>query len=323
METHGMVPGALAAALRRIARDESIKAYVQQDVSIHGVLLRAARRFIGGESLDECLEVAVGVNEVGSAVTIDYMGENTRDAATAREVAGEFSRVVRGVVERGLGASISLDLSHIGLAVDAGLAFENASRLAGEAGEAGLEVMLSMEGSERTEDILEVHQRLCDAHDNVGITLQVYLFRAPDDLREAMKCPGRIRLVKGAYEEPDRIARVRSEETDAAYREQMCTLLASGHACSIATHDQDLLDYAHCFLGNNNLSREPVEFEMLHGVEPERLRSMRDLGYNTRVYLPYGREWHLYLCHRLAEHPPNIYRAIAEAVGVDDTGRAG
>ncbi len=249
------------------------------------------------------------------------MGENTRDAATAREVAGEFSRVVRSVVERGLGTSISLDLSHIGLAVDAGLAFENASRLAGEAGEAGLEVMLSMEGSERTEDILEMHRRLCDVHDNVGITLQVYLFRAPEDLLEAIKRPGRIRLVKGAYEESAGIARARSEETDAAYREQICTLLASGHACSIATHDQDLLDYAHHFLGNNNLPCEPVEFEMLHGVEPKRLRSMRDLGYNTRVYLPYGREWYLYLCHRLAEHPPNIYRALAEAVGVDDTGR--
>lgn len=182
--------------------------------------------------------------------------------------------------------------------------------------------MISMEGSERIDAILEMHRRLCEAYDNVGITLQAYLFRAPDELREAMKCPGKIRLVKGAYEEPGRIARARGESADASYRELMRMLLASGHACSIATHDQDMLDHAHDFLSKNDLSRDTVEFEMLYGVEPERLGAMRDLGYKTRVYLPYGQEWYLYLCHRLAEHPPNIYRALAEAVRVDVPGRA-
>ncbi len=309
-----------AAALRRIARNESIKAYIQEYTLARDVLLRAARRFIGGEILDECLEVAAEVNEEDFAVTIDYMGESTRNAEMAREAAEEFSRVVRSVAERGLNASISLDLSHIGMAVEIGLAFDNASGLAGAAGDAGLEMMISMEGSERTEDVLETHRRLCEIHGNVGITLQAYLFRTKDDLREALERPGRIRLVKGAYEEPVRIARARGEDVDAAYRELMRMLLASGHACSIATHDQEMLDYAHDFLINNGISREPVEFEMLYGVEPERLRVMRNFGYKTRVYLPYGREWYLYLCHRLAEHPPNIYRAFAEAVGVDVPG---
>ena len=104
---------------------------------------------------------------------------------------------------------------------------------------------------------------------------------------------------------------------DAAYRRLAETLLASGHACSISTHDPALLDHAHSFLRGNGLDDPgPVEFEMLRGVRPERLQRMRGLGYRTRTYLPYGREWYLYLCPRLAEHPPNLYRALADAAGV-------
>jgi len=91
--------------------------------------------------------------------------------------------------------------------------------------------------------------------------------------------------------------------------------LASGHSCSIATHDPAILDHAHRFMAERSLNHETIEFEMLQGVTPERLQLMRERGYSTRVYLPYGREWYLYLCHRLAEYPPNVYQALADAIG--------
>ncbi len=318
MEMNNEEPEALAVvALRRIARDESIKAYVQQDLLLHQVLLRAARRFIGRETLAECIETARALNAEGFAITIDYMGESTRDEEVAREATKEFLKIVREVSARGLDSSVSLDLSHVGLVVDRELAFENATLLARAAREAGLEVMISAEGSERTADILETHRRICEDHDNVGITLQAYLYRTPQDLREALGRPGRIRLVKGAYEEPRRLAWPRGARVDIAYRELAEELLASGHACSISTHDPYLLEHAHGYVAANDLAREPIEFEMLKGVEPDRLRTMRDRGYRTRTYLPYGEEWYLYLCHRLAEHPPNIYRAVYDSVGFD------
>lgn len=318
VETNNEEPEALATiALRHIARDESIKAYVQKDRLLHQVLLRAARRFIGGETLVECVETAKAMNAEGFAVTIDYMGESTRDEEAAREATKEFLEVVREVWVRGLNSSVSLDLSHVGLVVDRELAFENATLLARAAWEAGLEVMISAEGSERTVDVLETHRRLCEDHDNVGITLQAYLYRTPQDLREALDRPGRIRLVKGAYEEPRRLAWPRGARVDVAYRKIAEELLASGHACSISTHDSYLLERAHGYVSVNNLALEPIEFEKLKGVEPDRLRTMRDRGYRTRTYLPYGEEWYLYLCHRLAEYPPNIYRAVYDSVGFD------
>lgn len=319
MDTRDEEPGALAAAaLRRVARDERIKEHVQGDAALYVALLKAAMRFIEGETLPECLEVAAGLNAQGHAATVDYMGESTRNEAMAREATEEFLRVVRAISDRGLDSSVSLDLSHVGLAVDPRLGFENASEIAGAAGEAGLEVMISAEGSERTDGILATHERLCERHHNVGITLQVYLLRTPDDLERALERPGRVRLVKGAYEEPEIVALARGPEVDAAYQSMTETLLASGHACSISTHDPALLEHAHSFLRENGPDLGPVEFDMLRGVCPERLRKMRDLGYGTRTYLPYGREWYLYLCHRLAEHPPNLYKALADAVGITE-----
>jgi proline dehydrogenase len=302
-----------AHALRHISRDQAIKAYMQESAVIHAVLLRAARRFIGGEILAECLEVARALQEQGCAVTIDYIGENTIDEAVAQQATEEFLRVIQAIAANRLDATVSLDLSHIGLAIDAEHALRNASTLAQAARDVGTEIMINMEGMERIDDILALHQRLCQDYENVGITLQAYLRRTTDDLASALQRPGRIRLVKGAYEEAPGVAEPRGEILDRGYRDYMEILLLSDHPCSLATHDLDLLNSAHKYIRRQKLKKHPFEFEMLYGVTPDRLQLVRERGYRARVYLPYGREWYLYLCHRLAEYPPNIYRAIGDA----------
>lgn len=303
-----------AAALKYIARDERIKSYVQTDKLVHDALLGAALRFIGGERLDTCLQAAQKVTHSGHAVTIDFMGESTRDEQMAAEATREFFRVVDAIKDGGLDSSVSLDLSHIGLAIDPELAFEHASGLARHAAEARIEVMLSMEGSERTDAVLRMYRRLSERFDNVGITLQAYLHRTPADLDDALNRPGKIRLVKGAFEEAEDVAMPRDDKLDTAYRSLVERLLTSGHPTSVATHDPTILDHVHMFIERNGLATGAAEFEMLYGVEPGRLHAVRELGYRTRIYLPYGMEWYLYVCHRLAEHPPNVYRAIADAI---------
>lgn len=314
-----MTPEARAAAraalaLKGVARDESLKEYVANEPALHGPLLRAAMRFIGGEQLGKCLQAAREINGDGFAASIDYMGESTRDARMAEEATREFERVIDAISEQDLDSSISLDLSHVGLVVDEDLCYQKASTLAAKAREAGLEMMVSMEGSERTEQVLGMYRRLCEGHSNVGITVQVYLHSTRQTLQQMLEYPGRIRLVKGAFEEPETIAMPLGEKVDAAYRSALETVLASRHPCSIATHDPALLDHAHDIVQKSGSDADHVEFEMLKGVELERLRVMRDKGYRSRVYLPYGKEWYLYLCHRLAEHPPNIYQALAHAL---------
>ncbi|MDX2244474.1 MAG: proline dehydrogenase family protein [Leptolyngbyaceae cyanobacterium bins.302] len=305
-------------ALKQIALDEEIKAYVLQHPPLYHALLQAALRFIGGETLAQCTETAKSLNQQGFAVTIDYMGESTRDAEMANQATQEFLNVIQAISEQNLDSSVSLDLSHIGMVVNPELAYKNACLLAKAAEDAGLEMMISMEGTDRTSLILEIHQRLCETFRNVGITLQAYLHRTPADLESVLQRPGKIRLVKGAYAAPAHLAKSRGADLDEFYRQLMERLLTSGHPCSIATHDPALLDsvplkYAHNSIQKQGIKQSNIEFEMLKGVTPERLQAMKEHGYQTRVYLPYGQEWHLYLCNRLAEYPANIYHAITDA----------
>lgn len=317
MENENMhIENEVAAALRHVALDESVKAYVLQHPPLYQALLNAAMRFIGGETLAECCAIAKQLNNQGHAVTIDFMGESTRDAAMAEQATQAFLEVIRAIVRQKLDSSVSFDLSHLGMVIDPELGYENACRLARAAKTAGLEMMISMEGIDRTTTILDIHRRLCEQFDNVGITVQAFLYRTPADLASILERPGKVRLVKGAYEAPAHLAMSRGPQLDSAYQQLVKKIIEADHPCSIASHDQAILDRAHQFIRSRSARPKNLEFEMLKGVTPERLDAMRGANYRTRVYLPYGQEWHLYLCNRLAEYPPNIYQAIADAVRI-------
>lgn len=301
------------AALKRIARDERIKAYVKSDRRTYTLLLGAASRFIGGESLEECLPIAREINEASHVVTIDYMGESTRDSRDAAQAVSTVGDVIAAIPANGLDASVSLDLSHIGLAIDPGLALEHVRSLAAAAAEAGLELMISAEDSSRTDHILDIRRELGSAYANVGITLQANLHRTAADLHRIRELPGRVRIVKGAFEESRTVVLPRGAQLNDRYLHLVTTLLDRQHPVSIATHDTELLARILPLVDPSD-TRETIEFEMLRGVGETLLGPIRAMGYRTRLYLPYGVEWYLYLCHRLAEYPPNLYRAVSDIV---------
>lgn len=131
-------------ALKQIALDEEIKAYVLQHPPLYHSLLQAALRFVGGETLAQCAETAKSLNQQGFAVTIDYMGESTRNTRIAEQATEEFLNVIQAIINQNLDSSVSLDLSHIGMVIDAELGYKNACILAKAAQKAGLEIMISM-----------------------------------------------------------------------------------------------------------------------------------------------------------------------------------
>ncbi|MGH6690253.1 MAG: proline dehydrogenase family protein [Gammaproteobacteria bacterium] len=303
--------------LRHLALDETVKSYVLQNPVLYRPLYRSALRFIGGEKIEECVQIARSMNDQGHAVTIDFMGEGTREIEGVSEATTEFLRVVGSIKANALDASVSFDLSHLGLAVDVGLGFRNALSIVTAAAGAGIEVMINAEGVERTDAVLAVHGQLCQQYANVGITVQAFLHRAVDDLELVCSRPGRVRVVKGAFEAPEGLAFPRGEALDNAYLGLVTMLLDHGRRCSIATHDQVIVKRVLDMIEDRKMDPAMIEFEVLKGVAQERLDAVRDRGYATRIYLPYGREWYLYLCNRMAEHPPNIFQAIANAASMD------
>jgi proline dehydrogenase len=302
---------AVSAALRAVARDETLKATIRANEAVYQALMSVAVLFIGGEDLASCVDVARTTNAEGTAVTIDFMGESTRSAPEAEAAVCEFLNVIRAISSGHLDASVSLDLSHIGLAVSVSTALANAHRLAAAAADVNIEMMINMEGSERTEDLLGVYRELSRQHSNIGITLQAYLLRTSADIEELLGRPGRIRLVKGAFAEPTAVALPRGAELDRAYLTFANRLITAEHRCSIATHDETLLHEVRSWVTGLKRPKTPfLEFEMLRGAAPHLLGELRAHGYRVREYLPYGQEWFLYVCHRVAEHPPHLYTAM-------------
>nr|WP_152395981.1 proline dehydrogenase family protein [Paenibacillus guangzhouensis] len=309
-----------AQALKSIARNEQMKSYIQESKDLYPLLARAARRYVAGETRDEAIAEAMELTARGYVTSLEYIGENTRDQAGCEAAHHEFLQLIHTANQAGIQHTISLDLSHIGMVVDAELAYKHLAALAREAGLHGMKVMISAEESAKTDQILAIYRRACEDYANVGITLQAQLHRTERDVEEVLACRGPIRLVKGAYQESPDLALPRSEALNARYLGLADRLIASGRSVSIATHDEVLHQ---AIRQRGYLQHSNVEIEMLYGIRPDLLKRLRDEGHRVKVYVLYGREWFLYFCHRLSEYPPNLYQAIVDVVMPRDSKEIG
>jgi proline dehydrogenase len=298
-----------ADALRTIARDERLKAHVLDSPPFYRMLSAAAKRYVAGETRDEAVAVARRLSGRGYRISLEYIGENTREREECIRAKEEFVALIGEAGRQGLMADICFDLSHIGLTADAEMAFAHADEMAFLASQSGQYLMVSMEESDKTESIWKLYERLAARHGNVGITVQAHLHRSLADLPRLLKLPGKIRLVKGAFKEPQSIALPRSRELNERYVRMIEACVGAGHPCSIATHDEAIIQIAR---ERGYFALPHVEAEMLYGIRPELAKTTKRWGAATRLYVTYGREWYLYLCHRLAEHPPNLYTALAD-----------
>ncbi|MET8150192.1 proline dehydrogenase family protein [Actinoplanes sp. NPDC049668] len=303
-------PRQAAQVLRTIALDEELKARIPADPVLGPLARKVARRYVAGESLAEALPRVADVLGQGHRANAEYMGESCRDPELAGRETDVFVDLARRLPP---GCSVSLDLSHIGLAISADLALENGTRIAEATAATGREMIISAEGSDRTDAVLAVHRRLCERFGHVGVTVQARLHRTQEDLAGLLTLPGRIRLVKGAFLEPETIAYAREDEGLAdAYLRYAQQLADSAHLCSFATHDWDLVHALDALLGAPSAAA-PWEFETLFGLGPDRLAAMAERGHPTREYVVFGTEWWLYVCNRLAEDPNRLFQALVDA----------
>lgn len=300
-----------AASLKSIARNQSIKQYIQTNPLLSEVVSRGAKRFVAGETRQDGLKRATDYLQQHHRISLEFIGENTmskQECITAKEELKQLIVEMGEITEEG---TVSFDLSHIGMMIDEDFTYDQLNELAEVAKERQVTLMISMEESEKTDRILSLYERVVKVYANVGITLQVHLHRSEMDLQRLLRLNGRIRLVKGAYQEPEARYLQRSETLNARYIEFVETCVKASHELSIATHDEQLLQA----LGENGLLQaDRVEIEMLDGVQKNLLDAYQQSGCQTRVYITYGTEWYLYVVHRIAEHPENVYTLIADMV---------
>jgi proline dehydrogenase len=290
------------AAILQAAESSRLQHLVQS----HGKRLGAAR-FVAGESLDSCVVVLHRLNDAGLYANTTLLGESIRDAEGAGVVTSEYEAIIERLVAEKLEANVALKLTHLGLSFDEEVAYENVSRLVARAGELGTFVRMDMEQSDYVDATLRIYERLRDAgHESVGTVLQSYLYRTMDDLERLLPRAPNLRIVKGAYLEPESIAYPDKADVDRKYVELVERGLRGGAYIAVATHDETIIRAVQAFAAREEVPRDRFEFQMLYGVRPGLQRSIAAEGYKVLVATPFGPDWYPYLMRRLAERPANL-----------------
>ena len=262
-----------------------------------------AGRFVAGETLDECIVVLRKLNDQGLRANTTLLGEGVLEPTQTEAVVAAYREVIERISAEGLNANVALKLTHLGLEIDEELAYANIRRLL----ELGSFIRIDMERSQFVEPTLRIYRRLRHEHfDNVGTVLQAYLYRTPDDLESLLPLAPNLRLVKGAYLEPEQVAYPRKADVDAVYGRLLERMLHAGGHTAVATHDERLIERTIHFAAAEGISRERFEFQMLYGVRPQLQLDLVRRGFKVLVATPYGPEWYPYLMRRLGERPANL-----------------
>ncbi len=280
---------------------------LQRQVTSNPVARRVASRFIAGNTLDEADRVIRELNAKGATVALDYLGENTESEAQAREATGAYLAALDRIQDHELDANISVKLTALGMDISPELAVEEASKVAARGKEIGAMVGVDMESHRYAERTVETVHRLEQSYDNVGVCLQSYLFRTPDDLDRLNRWGVPVRLVKGAYREPPEVAWQQKAQVDDAFASLLDTVVAANPYPMVATHDPALVRLTKTLVAKHRRDRATFEFQMLYGVRRDLQEQIVAEGYRLRVYVPYGTQWYPYFMRRLAERPANLY----------------
>jgi len=271
---------------------------------------RMSARFVAGTTIEDVMRATQAMNDLGLSVSIDHLGENVTNAEEARQSAAGYRKLLQQIAARRLNANVSLKLTHMGLDVDENLARENVCGLVSLAAQQRNFVRVDMEGSPYTDRTLKfVHElhRVPGNEDAVGAVIQSYLFRSERDVEALLAERIRIRLCKGAYQEPPEIAFQKKKDVDGNYVHLMKMLLKSGVYHGIATHDPRMIGATKDFARAEKIPLDSFEFQMLYGIRRDLQQQLVREGYRMRVYIPFGTEWYPYFMRRLAERPANVF----------------
>ena len=266
-----------------------------------------ARRFIAGESVEEAIDAARAIERSGLTQTLDLLGESVASIAEADVATRAYLTVIDRIVAAGIGRNISLKLTQLGLTIDRATCVDNLRRILDVAAKHGFFVRIDMENSPFTQVTLDIFETMWQQeYRNVGVVLQSALPRSLQDARRMNELGARVRIVKGAYKEPRKVAYQEKSQVDAAFIEISKLLLSEGTYPAIATHDPVMIAAARAHAARQGITPDRFEFQMLYGVRRDLQASLRSDGFNVRVYVPFGREWFPYFMRRLGERPANI-----------------
>jgi proline dehydrogenase len=320
--------GALESAFQRAARPAILaaarSARLRRTAERLPVTRSVVDRFVAGDTIPDAVDAVAALRASGRMVTIDYLGEDTTRIEDADQTVKAYLALLDLLGERDEAAApvrpleVSLKLSALGQALPRDgekIALENAHTICAKARDVGAWVTVDAEDHTTTDSTLSIVRDLRTEFDWLGTVLQAYLHRTEGDCREFAEAGARIRLCKGAYDEPAAVAYRDAADVTRAYLNCLRILMAGSGYPMVASHDPEIIAAVPGLAREFGRDVDGFEYQMLYGIRDAEQRRLADAGNHVRVYVPFGNEWYGYFVRRLAERPANFgffLRALAE-----------
>jgi proline dehydrogenase len=282
-------------------------------------------RFVPGATLDRVLDSTAALRDSGRLISIDYLGEQVTDPGGADATVTAYLDLLDALGARPdatlVGArplEVSLKLSALGQALNRDgeqVALAHAHRICERAAQVGAWVTLDAEDHTTTDSTLSIAAQLRTDFPWLGVALQAYLWRTLGDCEQFAASGARVRLCKGAYDEPASVAHRDAAAVTAAYLRCLRVLMAGSGYPMVASHDPVIIDAVPAMARETGRNTADFEYQMLYGVRDPEQRRLASAGNRVRVYVPFGTQWYGYFMRRLAERPANLtffMRALAQ-----------
>lgn len=264
-----------------------------------------ARRFVAGESASESLDHVAQLNRDGIGGILNLLGEHYETQNAANEDVEKYLDLITQLEKTRLTASVSVKPSQIGLDAGDGVFENNLERILQKSDEKNVFIWIDMEDHTTTEVTLNAYTQLATRYKGgVGLCVQANLERTNEDLKRLADIPGRVRLVKGAYDEPKSIAYQQKERINETYKRNLETMFQTFKSgIAVGSHDPEMIDYAKTLHERYNTE---FEIQMLMGVRTSAQRELAQEGYEVNQYIPYGDKWASYFYRRIRERKENL-----------------
>lgn len=305
----------MRSLLLRMSRSQGLERWVKR----RAFARKAVRRFMPGEAVDDALRAGKRLGRRSLGVVLTELGENVATEEGADAVARHYVRTLDRIAALGLDAEISVKPTHLGLDLGPEVARRNLERVVRKADELDLMVWVDMEDGSYVDATLELVSAVRSLSPRIGVCLQAYLHRTPDDLASLRDPPTRVRLVKGAYREPPDVALQKKKAVDQRFHELAISMLKdrdyTDHAPPVfGTHDDRLIERVRESARQYGLAPGQIEFHMLYGIRVDLQEWLTAVGARVRVLISYGSHWYPWYLRRLAERPANLWFVVRQMV---------
>jgi len=283
---------------------------VERMVTTLPVTRHVVERYVPGQAIEDAVRATKDLAADGLRSTLDFLGEDIESPAQAQATVDAYLELLQRLGSAGLTqhAEVSVKLSAVGQALPGGerMALEHARTICNAARSHSTTVTLDMEDHTTTDSTLRLLAELRQDFPDTGAVVQSYLHRTESDCRDLAFAGSRVRLCKGAYDEPASVAYQAKRDVDLSYVRCLKVLMAGAGYPMVASHDPRIVEIAGALAARHGRGADTFEYQMLYGIRPNEQRRLAREGATVRVYVPFGTQWYGYLMRRLAERPANV-----------------